>query len=110
MPPQPTEVVTEYFRRVAARDPQVSALFSIDASLIGLGTIVSGRRAIEAFYRDSIDRASPTPELLAPLFVDGSRVGAEIRIGLSDGSSLHVMDLFVVNDGFMDTVHYFVAD
>jgi len=110
MKAQPENVVTEYFRRVADGDLEVASLFSEDASLIGLGAIVSGRGAIAAFYRDSIERGSPMPELIGPLLVEGSRVAGEIRISLADGSALHVVDLFVVNHGLIDSLTYFISD
>ena len=48
----------------------------------------------------------PTGDLL----VSGSRVAAEIRIQLADGTSMHVVDLFHVEDELIRTLTYFVAD
>jgi hypothetical protein len=110
MKTHPQTVVTEYFRRVADGDPTVASLFSEAASLVGLGTVVSGKEAIAAFYRESIERGGPVPALLGPLLVEGPRVAGEIRISLADGSALHVLDLFVVNDGLIDSLTYFISD
>jgi hypothetical protein len=107
---KPAAVVAEYFRRVGARDDQIAALFAPDASLIGLGTVVSGGSAIADFYRESIERAAPTPTLVGSLLVDGSRVAAEIVIELTGLPPLHVVDLFVVNDGLIDSLTYFLSD
>jgi len=106
----PATVVAEYFTRMRRGDASVADLFSDEAELIGLGRITRGRQDIRAFYADSIGRASPVPELGGPVLVDGNRVAAEIRIGFADGTSLHVMDLFVVDDGLITSLTYFVAD
>ena len=37
-------------------------------------------------------------------------MAAEIYIDLSNGSTIHVMDLFLVEDGKIRSLHYFVAD
>jgi hypothetical protein len=42
--------------------------------------------------------------------VGGARVAGEIRISLSDGSALHVLDLFVVNHGLIDSLTYSISD
>ena len=73
-------------------------------------TIVTGSEAIDGFYRESIERAAPAPELLAPLLIDGSRVGSEIRIALADDSAIHVLDLFVIVDGLIQSLTYFISD
>lgn len=99
-----------YFDRILARDPDVAELFHDDGSLIGLGGTTSGKAAIRSFYEDSIRRASPRPSLVGDLLVAGTRVGAEIRIQLGDGSSVHVLDLFVVENGLIRSLTYFVAD
>jgi hypothetical protein len=106
----PQAVVEEYFRRVTARDVEVASLFALDASLIGLGAVVTGRPAISEFYRQSIEGASPTPTLVGPLLEEGSRVAAEIVIELTGQESLHVVDLFVVNDSLIDSLTYFICD
>lgn len=53
---------------------------------------------------------SPAPALVGDLLVSGNRVAAEIRISLADGTSLHVVDLFVVDCGLIRLLTYFVAD
>ena len=107
---EPAVVVAEYFRRVGAKDGQIAALFAPDASLIGLGTVVRGNPAIAEFYRESIERAAPTPTLVGPLLVEGSRVAAEIVIELTGLPPLHVVDLFVVNGGLIDSLTYFLSE
>ena len=110
MAPTANEAVETYFAAVTNRDPEIANLFTEDASLIGLGTIVTGRPAIAEFYAASIGRGSPVPELLGPLLTDGPRVAAEIRIALSGAPPMHVVDLFVVDDGLISSLTYFVAD
>ena len=103
-------VVRRYFDHMVRRDPGVAELFHDDASLIGLGGVKSGKAAIRAFYEESIRNASPTPSLVGELLVSGTRVAAEIRIALSTGSPMHVVDLFVVEEGRIRSLTYFVAD
>ena len=109
-PRSPAETVLEYFERIRGRDPAVAELFDESGELIGLGGVTSGRDAIRDFYADSIAHASPTPELTGDLLVSGSRVAAEIRIQLADGTSMHVVDLFHVEDELIRSLTYFVAD
>lgn len=104
------QVVQSYFDCIRARDPGVADLFHEDASLIGLGGVKSGKSAIREFYKGSIEAASPTPTLTGELLVSGSRVAAEIHIALSDGSSIHAVDLFVVEEGRIRSVTYFLSD
>lgn len=110
MTDQPRTVVTEYFRRVSAKDPAIAELFALDASLVGLGTTVTGRDAIADFYRESLESASPRPTVVGALMVDGSRVAAEIVIALTGMAPLHVIDLFEVNDGLINSLTYFLSD
>ena len=91
-------------------DRTVADLFHLDAQLIGLGTIVTGRPAIAAFYGGAIDNAGPKPEPLGELLVDGGRVAAEVAIHLNDGVVMHVVDLFVVEAGLIRSLTYFVSD
>lgn len=104
------ETVRAYFDRVRGRDPDVAELFHEDGSLIGLGRVTSGRAAIRAFYEESIRNASPQPALIGDLLVSDTRVAGEIRIALADGSTMHVVDLFVVEQGMIRSLTYFVAD
>ena len=106
----PGSVVHEYFRRVTDADPSLADLFHEDARLVGLGTVTEGRGAIAAFYAAATERGAPSPHLVAPLLVDGGRVGAEIAIDLVDGSRIHVMDLFEIEHGRIRSLTYFVAD
>ena len=110
MAKEATAVVQSYFDRVRARDLSVVDLFHEDASLVGLGGVRSGKAAIREFYEDSIQTASPSPTLTGGLLVSGARVAAEINISLSNGSSVHAVDLFVVEDGLIRTLTYFLAD
>ena len=104
------EVAEAYFARMRNGDPGVATLFHEDARLVGLGTIVSGRPAIAEFYAQSIRNASPAPRSAAPLAVDGDRVLAEVYIDLANGVTMHVVDLFEVDDGLIRTLTYFVSD
>jgi hypothetical protein len=104
------EVVRSYFDRIRRRDLSVADLFHEDASLVGLGGVRSGRPAIREFYKGSIEGASPSPTLTGELLVSGPRIAAEINISLSDESSIHAVDLFVVEDGLIRSLTYFIAD
>jgi hypothetical protein len=104
------EVAKTYFERMRARDLGVVDLFHDDASLIGLGDVKSGKDAIREFYKGSIEGASPSPSLVGDLLASGSRVAAEIRIKLADGSEVHAVDVFVVEEGRIRSLTYFIAD
>ncbi|MBK6289784.1 MAG: nuclear transport factor 2 family protein [Gammaproteobacteria bacterium] len=103
-------VVEKYFALMRNGDISVVDLFHPDALLLGLGRRTTGSEAIRKFYTESIASGSPQPRNAGPLLSDGSRVAAEIHIGLSDGSSLHVIDLFTVKDGRIQSLNYFLAD
>lgn len=105
-----TAVVERYFALMRNGDISVVDLFHPDAVLLGLGMRTTGSEAIRKFYTESIAAGSPQPRSAGPLLSDGSRVAAEIHIGLSDGSSLHVIDLFRVKDGRIQSLNYFLAD
>lgn len=106
----PAAVVGEYFARMQAGGAGVADLFHADARLVGLGTVVEGRPAIDEFYARAVAEGRPAPRLLAPLLAGDGRVAAEIAIGLADGSELHVCDLFEVVAGRIRTLTYFLAD
>lgn len=106
----PAEVVEQYFACMRSGGRSVADLFHDDARLVGLGTVVEGRAAIDAFYGASIDASSPQPRLLGPMLVDGGRVAAEIEIALSTGDSLHVLDLFEVEGDRIRSLTYFLSD
>ena len=103
-------VVRSYFDRIRSRDLSVGDLFHENASLVGLGGVRTGRAAIREFYERSVERASPSPTLTGELLVSGPRVAAEINISLSNGSSVHAVDLFIVEDGLIRSLTYFIAD
>jgi uncharacterized protein (TIGR02246 family) len=103
-------VVAQYFARMRARDPSVADLFHEDASLIGLGSVRTGKAAIREFYEGSIRGASPSPTLVGEILASGSRVAAEIRISFTNGASIHAVDIFVVEDGLIRSLTYFIAD
>ena len=102
-------VVREYFSRMQAGDKDVYKLFHDDAVLNGLGRRTTGREAIRQFYSRAIDEGAPQPRLAAPLLREGNRVAGEIHIGLADGATLHVMDLFEVEAGRIRSLTYFLA-
>lgn len=104
----PAAVVEAYFEHMRARDTRVIDLFHEDASLLGLGTRRSGREAIREFYRNVIEQAGPVPTLAGPLLASGSRVAAEIYIALPS-TTIHAMDLFVVEEGRIRSLSYFLA-
>lgn len=108
MSTEPVDVVKAYFERMRARDTRVFELFHEDASLLGLGTRRTGREAIREFYRNVIEQAGPLPTLAGPLLASGSRVAAEIHIALPS-TTIHAMDLFVVEDGRIRSLTYFIA-
>jgi hypothetical protein len=70
-----------------ARDVGVVDLFHDDAQLIGLGMRRQGRESIGEFYRGIIERAGPTPRLVGGL-----------------------VDLFVVEEGRIRSLTYFIAN
>ena len=124
MPAEATAVVERYFACMRAGDVAVAELFHLDARLIGLGRIVDGRAAIAQFYAASIALARPQPRLLGPWLVAGERVAvelmveivnrdraaAELGVDVAATPPMHVMDLFVVADGLIRSLTYFVAD
>jgi len=104
------KIVETYFSRMQAHDLDVVDLFHDDAVLLGLGMRVAGREAIRTFYTQAIEAGGPQPTLAGPLMTDGSRVAAEIYIELSEGSTLHVVDMFHIEDGKIRLLNYFMAD
>lgn len=105
----PTSVASEYFSRMRAGDESVVELFHDDATLIGLGATRTGKAAIREFYTGVIERAGPTPRLVGSLLADGPRVAAEIFIDLSDDVSIHAVDIFVVEEGRIRSLSYFLC-
>ncbi len=109
MSSDPASVASEYFSRMRAGDESVVELFHDDAELVGLGTTRTGKSAIREFYLDVIQRAGPTPRLAGPLLVNGPRVAAEVYIDLSDDVSVHAVDIFVVENGRILSLSYFLC-
>ncbi len=105
----PSAIAHEYFARMRARDLSVVDLFHEDAELIGLGTRRQGRTAILEFYSGVIERAGPNPRQLGAMLVDDDRVGVEILIELAGGATVHALDLFLVEDGLIRSLTYFIA-
>ncbi len=105
-----TRVVEQYFSHMRAADISVADLFHEDAVLLGLGMRTQGREAIRTFYTQSIATGGPQPRLAAPLLSEGERVAAEVYIDLANGSTMHVVDMFRVEDGMIRSLTYFVAD
>ena len=106
---QPEHVATEYFSRMRAGDKSVIDLFHDDASLIGLGKTRSGKDSIRGFYHKVIERAGPTPRAAGPLLINGPRVAAEVYIDLTDEASVHAVDIFVVEEGRIRSLTYFLC-
>ncbi len=105
---EPKDVASEYFRRMQAGEP-VAPLFAEDSELLGLGSRVVGRRAIEDFYARARIDMSPRPEVLT-IVADGSRVLAEAYIHLANGERMHVVDGFDVKGDLIRSLTYFTAD
>lgn len=105
-----TDVVRRYFQCMRERDAAVVDLFHDDARLVGLGGVKSGKAEIREFYEGTIERAGPSPRLEGDLLASGNRVAAEIVISLPGDVSIHVVDLFVVEDRRIRSLTYFLAD
>ncbi len=103
------KTVLEYFARMRAGDKSVLDLFHDDAVLNGLGARQSGKDAIREFYLSVMERAGPSPRSAGPLLSEGSRVAAEILIDLSDERVIHAVDLFVVEEGRIKSLTYFIC-
>lgn len=108
--PNAVEVVHLYLTRIRARDPEVYRLFHRDAVLNGLGLQTRGQEAIRDFYSRAMAEGGPQPRLAGPLLLEGQRrIAAEIYIDLANGQTLHVIDLFAVEQGLIRSLTYFVA-
>ncbi len=106
----PVQVVQRYFACMEAGDPAVAEIFHDDARLIGLGTVVAGRPAIDEFYAASIASARPMPRSLGAWLVGDNRVAVELEIALDGAPPLHVVDLFVVDGERIRSLTYFLSD
>ena len=105
-----SQVVYKYFDYIRSRNPDVHLLFHHDAVLNGLKLRTHGRPMIKEFYDQAIATGAPQPKLVPPLLVGGHRVAAEIYIDLADGRTLHVIDLFEIEDGLIRSLTYFLSD
>ena len=103
-------VALEYFSRVRAGGEDIADLFHADAELLGLGRRVSGREEIRSFYREAVAGPRPSPSEPVALLGDASRAFAEIHIGLSDGTTIHAVDVFAVDGGLIRSLTYFIAE
>ena len=88
------------------RDKRVSQR----ATETALGKLICDEDFRREFYENSIREASPSPSLVGEPLVSGARVAVEISITLSGASSIHAVDLFVVEDGLIRSLTYFLAD
>jgi len=95
---------------MTAGDLAVLDLFHEDAVLQGLGMKQQGREQIEAFYSGVIAGARPSPSPTGPMLSQGNRVLAEVEIGLANGVKVHVIDVFVVEEGRIRSLTYYTAD
>ena len=106
----PADVARAYFACMRAGDLAVVDLFHDDAVLKGLGQVTRGRDAIRAFYTGAIQEGRPQPGEPLALLSDASQAFAQIEIRLGDGSVVHAVDLFEVEDGRIRSLTYFIAD
>lgn len=103
----PQRVVGEYFRRMAAGE-SIADMWTEGVVVRGLGMRLDGRQAVNQFYADA-SASRPRPTVLA-MAAHGPTVFAEISIELVGGSTLHVVDRFVVEGDRISELTYFVAD
>ena len=106
----PKAVAERYFSCMRAGDLAVLDLFSDDATLQGLGMRRQGRAEIEAFYSGVVAGARPSPSLSGPLLCEGNRAIAEVVIELGNGTRIPAIDVFVVEDGRIQSLTYYIAD
>ena len=109
-PMNATNIAQSYFEHMRAQDLNVVELFHEDAQLLGLGRRTKGKVAIKAFYTEAVAVGGPQPQSSGPMLSDGSTVAAPIDITLSDGSIIHAVDIFVIEDGKIRSLTYFLAD
>jgi hypothetical protein len=102
-------VAEEYFARMRDGDLSVTELFHEEAELVGLGMTRRGKAAVADFYRKVIERAGPSPRPAGPLLGNGSRVAAEVFIDLTEEVSVHAVDIFVIEDGLIRSLTYFIC-
>lgn len=105
---KPDEVARAYFARMRAGE-RVDELFADDAEIKGFGRRTRGKAAIAEIYREVQDASAPQPELVA-ITTAGNRAFGEVRVALADGTFLHVIDVFEVDDDHITSLTYFNAD
>ena len=110
MASDPKAVAERYFSCMKAGDLAVLDLFSDEAVLQGLGMRRQGRSEIEAFYSGIISGARPSPSPAGPMLSEGDRVIAEVVIELENGTRIPAIDVFVVEDGRIQSLTYYIAD
>ncbi len=103
-------IAREYFSRMRKGDLGVLDLFHDDAVLEGLGAHTSGKNAIREFYSKTIEAGPPQPSEPLTLLADATKVVAEVKVQLLDGSSIHAVDIFEVEDGRIRKLTYFIAE
>ena len=108
--PAPREVAERYFACMRESDLAVIDLFHDDAELRGLGMRRVGRDEISEFYTGIVNDARPSPSPVGRLLADENRVFAQIDISLPDGTLVHAIDVFCVEQGRIRSLTYYTAD
>jgi hypothetical protein len=98
------EMVRAVFSRVRACDPAVSELYALDATLTSPDGRHEGRGAIAAFYEERFRMGRVEPHIEA-LFVNLPTVVALLRVSMSEGESIRVVDVFEVGEEGIRSLH-----
>ena len=106
---EPEKLAVEYFSRIRGGDISVVDLFHDDASLIGLGTVRSGREEVLEFYKGVIERAGPSPSIVESVLADESRAAAELVITFPGGQKVHAVDVFKFREGRIESLSYYLC-
>lgn len=106
----PESIANEYFSRMRKGDIGVLELFHDDAVIQGLGMRTSGKDAIREFYTNAIASGGPQPSEPVTMLSDETKAIAEVNIALRDGGGVHAIDLFVVEEGRIRSLTYFIAE
>jgi len=104
----PEEVARTYFARMRAGE-RVDDMFAAHAEIRGFGNHVRGNAAIAEIYAGVQDNATPQPEIVE-IVTTGNRAFGEVQVALADGTFLHVVDVFEVEDEVITSLTYFNAD
>ena len=107
---KPESIAREYFSRVRRGDLSVVDLFHDDAELLGLGARTRGKDSIREFYAKSIAEGGPQPSEPVTLLADATKALAEVTIELRDGSTIHAIDLFKIEEDRIRELTYFIAE